>query len=309
MSIMASLKRRVEVGALGPAFTACLALLTAAGTTEIWVHSAVAGTDYRQGLATLAAALLLTIVCSARALRVIDERCYFMAGFPLAALALAMPLWFFTVVIGSTPALPKEVIPFNPPQPLMGGYGLWMSCAAAACALASLCWQLLASRRVLAADPFRTAPLSIAAASAFFAAFGAVSPWSSGHGWSELGVEQRPGLVAMAAAVVVLALCWRRARGQISRTTYLMWGAAAGVVMLAAPLYLFRTTVGAMDPSVSAICLSPCGPAIHPAAGLYVSIGAAVGFVAAMAVDVFSGSGDVQAELGRGRGRPRSIVT
>jgi hypothetical protein len=306
MSTMASLKRRLEGAALGPAFTACLALLTAAGTTETWVHPAYAGTDYRQGLATLAAALLLTIVCSARALRVIDERRYFMAGFPLAAVALAIPLWFFTVVVGSTPTGPgAELIrrtliqtTFNPPSPLMGGNGIWMSGAGATCALASLCWQLLAWRRVLAADPFRTAPVSIGAAFAFFVAFGAVSPWSSGHGWSELGIEQRPGLVAMAVAGVAIAICWRRARGEISRTAYLAWGVIAGAAMLAAPLYFFRTTVG--DPAKSfgpslAGCFNGC-PSVHAATGLYVSVVAALGFVATLLVDRFAAESEREPE-------------
>ncbi len=273
------------------AVIAGFALLTAAGTSEIWVHgffAADAGTDSRRGLATLAAALLLAIVCGGRAIRRIDERRYFMAAFPLAAVALAMPLWLFTDVIGrADPALAFCDF-YCPPagSTLMGGTGLWMSVAAAACALLALCCQFVLSRRPRPALMHGGASISLAATFAFFAAFGAMSPWSSGAGWSELGVEQRPGLVALAAAAVALAVCWRRARGDISRDVYLAWSAAAGVAMLVAPLYFFATTVGSADPAIQAICIYPCGPSIHAASGLYVSIVAAAGIVATILFDV-----------------------
>lgn len=289
-----STRDNVGQGLPTPILTACFALLAAAGTGEIWVHrfaAADTGMDYWTGRTTLAAGLLLAVLCIIRGFGWVGASRYYLVAFSLAGVMLAMPMWLYADVIGRPdpallkPELSRFVVSW---ATLEGGTGIWMSAAGAACCLVTLCWQLVATVR--SRQP--SVPVSItsfAAVAALFAAFGAISPWASGFRWSELGVEHMAGLVTLAAAAIAVIVCALYADGQIRLRSYAGLGLVTGIIMLGAPLSFWAGTIGNADPYFEDLLIlcadDPCGR-IHSAIGLHISTTAALVFVSVLAVDL-----------------------
>ena len=275
--------------ALGPLVAAGFAACVAGAATETWIlrfANADPGTEDNRGLATLAAAVAVVALSVRRVLGHIDARRYLALASVLAAVALAMPLWVWATPVGNLdPALGEYSLRHyvTPGMRVHGSTGLWMTIAAGMGLAASLAWQW----RSLLRPAAKVTPLqpSVAAAFAMFAALGALSPWIQGWRWSELGVESTAGLVALAAALEALIVCALRMSGRIGHRAFVALSLVAGAVLLVAPLWTLAATVGDADPALERLLIlcsrDPCGT-IHAASGLHLSIGAALGFVAAI---------------------------
>jgi hypothetical protein len=276
--------------AFGPLVTAGFAACVAGAATETWIlrfANADAGTEDARGMAAQAAALAIVALSIARVLGLIDGRRFLAVASALAVVALAMPLWVWATPVGNLdpaqgkPSLDNYTVPG---MRVHGSTGLWMTIVAGLGLAASLACQWRTTLRQL--TPTTALRPSVAAAFALFAALGALSPWIYGWRWSELGVESTAGLVALAAALEALILCALRMHDRVSERAFLWLSAMAAGLLVAAPVWALAATVGEPDPAVQRLllgCFGSCST-IHAASGLYLSLGAALGFSAAIVI-------------------------
>jgi hypothetical protein len=122
----------------GPLVAGGFALVTVLGTTQTWARALfipISGTDTDRGMIALIAALIGAALCGIRAFNGLRDRWYFALNLALAAVTLAMPLWFYAdIITQDSNELFGDVI--------SASFGLYLTILAGGGYAGSLVWQL-----------------------------------------------------------------------------------------------------------------------------------------------------------------------
>jgi hypothetical protein len=280
--------------------SAAFALLLADAAAGPWtrrVGPEDRGTDYVQGLVTLAVAVTLAALSIMALAGLLSRRSAAMLGVAASAFALAMPLSLWQSLVGDPdPALfhPARRLVTTPGDTFTGTTDLWSAViAAAACIAAMAVVLLLPSKASHDGEQTRLSRGGVYLVGfAVIALVATLTTWGSGFRWSELGVERTEGLITLVAAFNAMLAGALAVRGLIEREAFARWAFAAGAVMFAAPLWFRLATIGNADPAYEQTLIEcfyrPCD-VIHAGSGVMLAIVAGAAYLITVAISLNPG--------------------